>query len=214
MTPHVPSRARELARAASLLEEAERLALHAASGQAAIVRDPRAARFFALQARQEAFHARVFATTAAFLAPGPVIAHPGEAALAAYRARLDGDLDAGDLWTSVVGVQVALEALGAAVLGEVEERLVRHLPGLVPLHRVLARQEAAHHAFGLRLVERAAVRGELAAPQVRAAVAHYRPLAVGLLAACAELLDGLGDSPAPYAARFEALLPAWFLAPA
>jgi len=42
MTPHVRSRARELARAATLLEAAERLALHAASGQAAIAREPRA----------------------------------------------------------------------------------------------------------------------------------------------------------------------------
>ncbi len=210
MTPHVRSRARELARAATLLEAAERLALHAASAQTAIVREPRAARFFALQARQEAFHARVFATTAAFLAPGPALAHPGEAALAAYRARLDGDLGAGDLWSSVVGVQVALEALGAAVLEELEGRLVRHLPALAPLHRVLARQEAAHHAFGLQRVERARASGELAGPRARAAAADYRGLATGLLAACAELLDGLGETAAPYAARFEALLPAWF----
>jgi hypothetical protein len=213
MTPHVRSRARELARAATLLEEAERLARHAASAQAAIARDPRAARFFALQARQEAFHARAFAAAATFLAPGATLTHPGGPALAAYRVQLDRDLDAGDLGSSVIGFQVALEALGAAVLGEVEERLVQQLPALAPLHRVLARQEGAHHAFGLRLVARAAARRELAAPQVRAAVADYRPLAGGLLAACAELLDGLGDSPAPYAARFEAQLPTWFREP-
>jgi hypothetical protein len=120
MTPYVRNRARELARAATLLEAGERLAVHAASAQAAIAPEPRAARFFALQARQEAFHARVFAATATFLAPGPGVAHPGAAALAAYRARLAADLDAGDLWSSVVGVQVVLEALGVAVLGEVE----------------------------------------------------------------------------------------------
>jgi hypothetical protein len=210
MTPHVRSRARELARAATLLEAAERLALHAASGQAAIARERLAARFFGLQARQEAFHARVFAATAAFLAPGPVVAHPGGAALAAYRARLDGDLDAGDLWSSVVGVQVALEALGAAVLGEVEERLAQHLPALAPLHRVLARQEAAHHAFGVGRVRQALDSGELPAARLRTAAGDYRTLAGGLLGACAEMLDGLGESPAPYAARFEALMPTWF----
>ena len=214
MTPHVRSRARELARAATLLEAAERLALHAASGQAAIARDPRAARFFARQARQEAFHARAFAAAATFLAPGATLTHPGGPALAAYRARLDRDLNAGDLWSSVVGLQVALEALGAAVLGEVEERLVLHLPALAPLHRVLARQEAAHHAFGVQRVQRALASGVLPALRLGAAAGAYRPRAMGLLAACAELLDGLGDSPAPYAARFEALLPVWFLAPA
>jgi hypothetical protein len=214
MTPHVRNRAREFARAATFLEAAERLARHAASGQAAIARAPRAARFFARQARQEAFHARAFATAAAFLAPGPAMTHPGKAALAAYRARLDRDLDAGDLWSSVIGVQVALEALGVAVLGEMEKGLARHLPTLAPLHRVLARQEAAHHAFGVRQVERAVASGELAGPQLRAAAGTYRALASGLLAACAEILDGLDESPEPYAARFAALLPTWFLDPA
>lgn len=214
MTPHVRSRARELARAATLLEAAERLARHAASGQAAIASEPRTARFFALQARQEAFHARVFATAAACLAPGPVVAHPGGAALAAYQARLDGDLDAGDLWSSVVGLQVALEALGAAVLGELEAGLTRHLPALAPLHRVLARQEAVHHAFGVQRVRRAVASGELSPARLRATAATYRALAAGLLAACAEILDGLGESPAPYAARFEASLAQGVLDPA
>jgi hypothetical protein len=211
MTPYVRNRARELARAATLLEAGERLALHAASAQAAIAPEPRAARFFALQARQEAFHARVFAATATFLAPGPGVAHPGAAALAAYRARLAADLDAGDLWSSVVGVQVVLEALGVAVLGEVEGRLARHLPALAPLQRVLARHEAAHHAFGVEGVQRARASGEFAGPRAGAAAADYRALATGLLAACAELLDGLGETPAPYAVRFETLLPTWLL---
>ncbi len=213
MTPHVHSRARDLARAASLLEAAERLALHAASRQATIAHAPRAARFLALQARQEASHARVFAAAATLLAPGAPVAHPAQPALTAYRARLDRDLDAGDLCSSVIGVQVTLEALGRAVLGELEGGLACHLPVLAPLHRVLSRQEAAHHAFGVQLVRRAAERGELAVPLARAAAGDYRSLATGLLAACAEMLDALGASPAPYAARFEASLPTWFRDP-
>lgn len=211
MTPHVRRRARELARAAILLEAGERLALHAASGQAAIARAPRTARFFAAQARQEASHARVFSAAAAFLAPGANLAHPAASALAAYQARLDRDLDGADLWASVIGVQVALEALGRAVLEELEESLTRHLPALAPLHGVLSRQEAAHHAFGVRQVRQAVEAGELSPPRARAAAADYRPLATGLLHACSEMLDGLGVSPSPYAARFEALLPAWFV---
>jgi len=211
MTPHVRSRAREFARAASLLEAAERLARHAASGQAAIAREPRAARFFALQARQEAFHARVFAAAAALLAPGATLAHPAGPALTAYQVRLDRDLDAGDVCSSVIGTQVALEALGRAVLDELEAGLTHHLPALAPLHRMLSRQEAAHHAFGVQFVQRAAAGGELSALRLRAAAVDYRALVGGLLAACAEMLDGVGGTPAPYAARFAALLPEWFL---
>jgi hypothetical protein len=214
MTPQVRPRARELARAATVLEAAERLACHAAAGQAVIAREPGTQRFVARQARQEAFHARVFATAAAFLAPGPTIAHPGRAALAAYRARLDRDLDARDLWSSVVGLQIALEALGAAVLGELEAGVARRVPGLAPLHGVLARQEATHHAFGVRRVRRAVANGELSPPRLRAALGAYRALAGGLLAACTELLDGLGESPLPYAARFAALMSPESLEPA
>jgi hypothetical protein len=209
MTPHVHGRARELARAATLLEAAERLAGRAASGQAAIAHEAGAVRFLVAQARQEAFHARVFATAAAALAPGPRVAHPGGQALAAYAARLDRDLEADDLWAAVVGIQVILEALGRAVLEELEGRLVGYLPALAPLHRVLARQEAAHHAFGVRRVREAVASAELSAPRRRAAADDYRALAGGLLAAGAETLAALGDSPAPYTARFEALLPTW-----
>jgi hypothetical protein len=207
-------RAPDLARAARLLEAAERLAQHAAARQAAIARAPRVGRFLARQARQEAFHARVFATAAACLAPGAAPAHPGEGALAAYRQRLDSDLDAGDLWSAVIGTQLTLEALGRAVLGELEAGLACHLPVLAPLHQVLVRQEGAHHAFGMRLVAQAAARGAVATGRARATAADYRELATGLLAASAELLDALGTSPAPYAARFAVLLPESFPAAA
>jgi hypothetical protein len=211
MTPYVRNRARGLARAAALLEAAERLAGHAAAGQAAIAREPRTAQFIRTQARQEAFHAQVFASALAFFGPAPGLVPPGKAALAAYAARLDRDLRAAALWPSVVGIQVALEALGCAVLEAMEGSLARHLPALAPLHRVLARQEAAHHAFGVRRVREALECGELPLPGLRTATADYRALAGGLLAACAEVLDGLGESPGPYTARFETLLPPWFL---
>jgi len=210
MTPLVRRRARELARAATLLEAGERLALRAAAGQATIARAPRTAQYLRQQARQEAAHARVFAGVAAFLAPAGGLAHPAGPLLAAYRARVDRDLDAGDLWSSMVGVQVALEALGRAVLEEVQASLARHLPVLAPLHRVLSGQEAAHHAFGVRCVRQALESGDFPAARLRAARGDYRVLAGGLLAASVEML---GESPAPYAARFEALLPAWFTDP-
>lgn len=105
-----------------------------------------------------------------------------------------------------MGLQIALEALGAAVLGELEAGIARRVPALAPLHRVLARQEVAHHAFGVRRVRRAVANGELSQARLRAALGAYRALAGGLLGACAELLDGLGESAVPYAERFEELV--------
>src|SRR5262245_58272210 len=113
------SRVRAIGLAAAALEAGERLAARVAARQAGLASGP-AARFFAQQARQEAFHARAFAAAAAMLAPGPATANPAAPALAALGARLDRDLDARELGASVVGLQVALEALGSTVLGELE----------------------------------------------------------------------------------------------
>ena len=210
MIPHVDRRTLEVARAAAVLEAGERLAHRVAARQAGIAREPKAARFLGVQARQEAFHARVFASAARLLAPKVTVANPAQAALAALASRLDSDLDAGELWPSVVGLQVALEALGQAVLDELEGVVAQHVPALAPLHSLLARQEAAHRAFGTRCVARAIECGELTPARLRGATRDYDALVGELLMACAEVLDGLGVPYERYAERFEAALPRWF----
>jgi hypothetical protein len=203
--------AREIGRAAAALEAGERLAARIAARQAAVAPGP-SARFFALQARQEMFHARAFAAAAALLVPGPAAANPAAAALAALGAGLDRDLDARDLAASVVGLQIALEALGVAVLGELEALVAAHVPALALLHRRLALQEAAHHAFGVRYVERALARGELSVSRRAAAAGEYGALAQGVLRASGDVIDGLGAPAGRYPDAFRDALPAWFRA--
>jgi hypothetical protein len=205
------NKAREIGRAAAALEAGERLAARIAARQAGVANGP-AARFFALQARQEALHARSFAAAAAVLAPGAAAGNPAGPALAALGARLDRDLDAHDLGASVVGLQVALEALGTAVLGELEAVVSTHVPRLAVLHRRVALQEAAHHAFGLRYVDRALARGEVSAARLADAAADYGPLAFGVLRSCAEVMDGCGAPAGRYRHAFVTSLPAWFRA--
>jgi hypothetical protein len=205
------NKAREIGAAAAALEAGERLAARIAARQAAVAAGP-SARFFALQARQETFHARAFATAVALVAPGPAAANPAAAALAALGARLDRDLDARDVARSVVGLQVAFEALGVAVLGGLEALVAAHVPALALLHRRLALQEAAHHAFGVRYVERARARGELSAAGRAAAAGEYGALAQGVLRACDDVIDGLGAPAGHYPDAFRAALPAWFRA--
>jgi hypothetical protein len=209
VTPHVRRRAVEIARAVTALEAAEPLAHRVASRQAELAPQPRLARFFAMQARQEAFHARTFAAASRCLAPAVAPANPAAPALAALQARLDRDLDGGDLWSSVLGLQVALEALGGAVLDELDAVIAAHVPAFAPVHRLLVRQEASHHAFGLQCLARAVAGGDVSGPRLGAAVRDYRGLAGELMGVCAELLETFGASGADCAARFEAALPAW-----
>jgi hypothetical protein len=73
-------------------------------------------------------------------------------------------------------------------------------------------QEAAHHAFGLRYLERACARGELSAARLAAAAGEYGMLARGVLQACVEIIDGCGVPAERYAGAFTAALPGWFRA--
>ncbi len=211
MTAHVCRRRREIARAAAVLAAGERLAHEVATRQGSIADRAAWARFFSAQARQERVHAGVFASAAELLAPGCDAGPLATDEIAALRARLDADLDAGRLGCSVVGLQVAIEALGAAVLDELGTVLANHLPALVPVHRMLARQEAAHQRFGVRWVEAAVAGGALRELELARAVRNYGPLTRDLLAACTGVLEGFDVAPARYLARFERVLPAWFL---
>jgi hypothetical protein len=203
------SRTREIGRAAAALQAGEALAARIAARQVDFASGP-VARFLAQQARQEAFHARASAAAAAVLAPGAAAANPTSAALAALGARLDRDLDAGELAASVIGLQVAFEAIGIAVLGELEAVVAAHVPGLAALHRRVALQEAAHHAFGVRYVERARERGAVSAARLAAATREYDALARGLLRSCIEITDRFGVPAERYRSAFAAALPGWF----
>lgn len=211
MTAHVQRRSREIARAAAVLAAGERLAHEVAARQGAIAGRAAWARFFAAQARQERLHARVFESASELLAPGCNAEPLAADEIAALRARLDADLDARRLWRSVVGLQVAIEALGVAVLEELGTVIASHLPALVPVHRMLSRQEVAHQGFGVRGVEAAVACGALDELELRRTVRDYGPLTRDLLAACTGVLESFDVPPARYAERFERVLPAWFL---
>jgi hypothetical protein len=75
---------------------------------------------------------------------------------------------------------------------------------------MLARQEAAHHAFGVRWIETALDRGELDPASLRAVTGDYGPLTADVLDACTQVLEAFDVPPEQYFARFEAALPPWF----
>ncbi|MCE3222163.1 MAG: hypothetical protein K0S58_343 [Nitrospira sp.] len=84
-----------IARLLAFLEYGEQLANACAHKQAALAPDPKAQRFLATQARQEAMHAMVFRGAIGWLAPRHLGDSPFLPALDAYRRLLNQSLDRG-----------------------------------------------------------------------------------------------------------------------
>lgn len=188
------------------LAHGERVAARIARGQARLAPDPRAARFFASQARQEAAHARVFDAAAAWLRV------PADAVAALpydrYERRVQAAVDRGDLVEAVVGTQVVLEALGEALLARLDAGLARHGAGLPALRRRIRAQEAAHHAFGRAQVAEWLRAGTLAPADLACHLRDYRACADTLVCAAAPVLDHFGLAPADIARDVAARLAA------
>ena len=199
-----------IARLFNVLWHGERMACAIAMRQARVCREPKARRFFALQATQEALHATVFHAAATLLAPrGRLLRTPAIAALDDYRRRLDDDLAAGDLTGSVVGLQVVLEGLGDVVLKRLNPELNRHGARFAPWQKLLLAQEDIHHAFGCRWVSRSC---GAALPALAASARDYLSLGTRLLAASEELFGYGLSTAASYDAQLRATLPEALLA--
>ncbi len=196
----------QIARLFQILISGERLAQECASRQAVLAPDRRMRRFLITQAKQEGFHAWVFQRAASALAPrAKAFDSRASSAIKHFRERLFADLDSGNLAGSLVGMQVVLEGMGTVVLKEMDMALSRHGNRFVPLRRTLLQQEEAHHAFGLRSLERLCADERVALPPLVMAGREYLELSGGILAACAELFQSFGADPRLY----QPGLPSW-----
>lgn len=204
----LPDESRQIARLFGFLRHGEWLARDVAARQARLAADPALRRFFAAQARQEAFHAAVFDGAVHWLAPRGV-RPPAPAPLRRYRARVEAALACGDLVESLLALQVLFEALGDVVLEAIDAGIERRGGGFTRLRRVLRAQEQAHHAFGVRALEQ-----QLDA--MPASVARLREPARGYVELVGEILHSLEgvfadfrQEPAECLHRFRQRLPAW-----
>lgn len=186
----------QLARLFQVLVAGERLAQECALRQALLAPERKTRSFLATQARQEGLHAWVFHCAASALVPrGSASDSPPLRAMHLYRERLFADLDSGNLAGSLVGMQVVLEGVGARVLKEMDTELRRRGDRHAALRRRLLLQEDAHHAFGLRCIERLCAETPAASALLATAGGEYTALSIGILSACEELFLYLGADP-------------------
>jgi hypothetical protein len=163
------------------LKAAEEISRDTAWRQAGMAGDPALRAALLVQARQEAVHASAFSAALKVAAVDVMAPHGLLRALADYRARLDADLDAGRLGSSLLGLQVVFESLGAVALRPPESALSWRAAGLLPMRALLLRQEEAHHALGEAWLQRLAARGQLGSDGLEPSCRVYTALAEAAL---------------------------------
>ena len=200
-----------IARLLQFLEHGERLAHDCAHAQAALAPESGMRRFLLGQARQELYHSIVFRGAMAWLAPRHVGACPLLPALEQYRALLEAALRQGHLIETVLAEQIILEGLGEAILGRIEEGLSTRRAPFHRLRLILLHQEEAHHAFGLRVLDRALTAGTASVEVLRLRAQEYLPLVDDMVAGVADLFESIDEDPSLYASRAKGYLPNWLL---
>lgn len=198
-----------VARLLKFLELGERVAQACATSQAALAADPGARRFFRSQARQEGIHAGIFRAASAWLAPRHLGATPFFRPLDRYRRAIEQAVHRGDLAETLVAQQVVMEGLGEVILGRMERGLVKRAARFTRLRRILLQQEAAHHAFGLRAVERVVASGDASAERLKGRGLEYVEMAGALIMTTQELFSEIDEDAAEFADEFRRTLPRW-----
>lgn len=201
-----------IARLLTFLEYGERMAQDCAAKQAAAVENSWAGRFLKSQARQEAMHACVFHSAIAWLAPRHLGDAPFLPALESYRRRLDEAFARRDLYETFLAEQIILEGLGEAILNRIEAGLTKRDAPFGKLRRVLLHQEEAHHAFGVRVIERGLSTGQMDRRELYAKAQDYLALIQSMVLTLADLFDTIDEDPSAWANDVRKYLPEWLSA--
>jgi hypothetical protein len=167
----------------------ERIAMDGARMQAKICRDNEVRKFLMRQARHEQFHAFVFTRAAnvvasAIDAPAQVPVPP---VMELWRQQIFQAIQRKQLAESLLMQQVYLEGLGSVVLQQLDSDLAVVGDPLAGLRRLILRQEAQHHEFGLRILEQEIIANPDVTPRLEM-------LGRSLIAQAEELLEDLADT--------------------
>lgn len=133
--------------------QGEQLAHQCAQQQAQLFNDPVAARFFANQAKQERFHARVFKTGIGIVRPSGIKDDLGKKAFTDYSRELLGAVERGDKLESLIGMQIIMEGLAEVSLQHISDGFPGRGVGFKRIRHVIVGQEEAHHQFGVKQLQ-------------------------------------------------------------
>lgn len=189
-----------IARLFRFLAEGEACARDCARAQAAIAPQVALRRFLLAQARQEAFHARLFEGGIALLAPRGVGRGPGLAPLARFRREAEAVIAQGDFPASLLAIQVVLEGLGEATLTAVDAGMAQRRCGFKPIRDLVLRQERGHHAFGVSRLRQLVDDGTASRALLAERGGQWLSIGEGIMAEMADYFAFFDEDPQVYAA--------------
>ena len=204
-----PDERRPLAVLLRFLERGERLAHDCAYAQAALAPDARMGTFLRGQAKQEAFHARLFQSVADWMGPAHSLSRDMVAPLHEFQVLLHQALDRKDFLETILAEQIILESLGEAILEKLEAGIKKRQGPFTRLRRLLIQQEAAHHGFGERVLDQAIENGRIAPTTLRESAQPYLALSQSFMLGFQSQLEDLDEKPQDYIQAHHARLPHW-----
>ena len=198
-----------LARLLTFIERGEQLAHNCAQAQAKLAPESGMRTFLFSQARQEGYHAVSFKWAIGCLAPRHVGGVPFLKPFDLYSQRLHTALRRKDFAESLLAEQIILEALGEVLLKKIEGGLVKRNAPFKRLRHILLYQEEAHHAFGLRTLQRTIDRQEMRVEYLRDCAQEYLALADSMIISVGDLFNAVDEDPMEYLVDFHQHLPKW-----
>lgn len=198
-----------IARLLQFLEHGERMAHDCAKAQAALAPDPAMSRFLLTQARQESYHALVFQGAIAWLAPRRLGSCPLLPPLERYRSMIEEAIRQDHFAETLMAEQIILEGLGEAILKRIEYGLAKRQASFGRLRRILLHQEEAHHAFGLRTLDRAFAAGLASPDELRPRGLEYLALTDAMVATLGDLFESIDEDPSAWITDAKSDLPEW-----
>lgn len=184
---------RQLAPLLAAVTIAEEISRDVSRRQAAIAPAP-LRRTLSLQSRQEALHAATFKAALQCLPGSGRCPDRLLQALRAFEARLQSDVEDGELAASMLGLHCVLEGLGCIALEPPPGELARLADSAVPMRSFIRHQEEGHRRLGEVWVPRLAA----GTAGLRLACEDYVALAQAVLTAGLETLDCLAQDAGYY----------------
>jgi len=201
-----------LAQLLQFLDLGEQLAHDCANAQVELVSDHRMKAFLAGQAKQEGRHALAFQLAIRWLTPRASHSPPVSRHMNHYRHLIMAAVERRNFPESLLGEQIILEGLGEAILQRMETGLAKRKAPFGRLRRILIQQEEAHHAFGLRTLERMIAAEAVSIENLREAASPYLALAKSMLFSAQDAFQAIHEDPQDYWDDFQTGLPVWLQA--
>ncbi len=194
---------KQIARLLSFLLSGEKVAHSCAAKQATLCDNEKMKRFFIKQSRQEKFHAFTFQSAILWLSPKGVD-NPAQKQMQQYESILTNAINNNNLFDSIIGLQVILEAMGSIAFSRFDMGFKHRGNGYKKIRHVILAQEDLHYDFGLNYLKTCTL-----PTKNFNHTSHYLSVINDTLLSMQGLFEFFDEDSGEYISEFNKILPPW-----